>query len=238
MNAVTYPRFVNWLWLVPAVLGGLLTIMIMFVLPPDRTLNNLGEFLFKISPLLMAVLTVALFPRHNGLTLWLLLLGIVFYMGVIDSTYILRTVNWIDASVAGNGQNQFPAFYQFTLFVNAFTVLFALFAYRAGGATTARVLKLGLAGILVIVSGLNDVTFWAMNTWPDGRPMVFEWASHVAIFIGRAPSLYDMLGFLAVHLILAVVILCLPIQRWIDGLAARWQQPTTVTATTPARSTN
>lgn len=238
MNTVTYPRFVNWLWLIPAALGALITIWIMVLLPPDRTLDGLGEFFFKTSPLILAVLTVALFPRHNGLTLWLLLLGIIVYMGFIDSTYILRTVNWIDAAVAGNGRDQFPAFYQFTLFVNAFTVLFALFAYRAGGATTARVLKLGLAGILVIVSGLNDLTFWAINTWPEGRPMVFDWASHVTIFIGRAPTLYDMLGFLAVHLILAVVILCLPIQRWIDGLAARWQRPAPSAAAGPARSTN
>lgn len=235
MQTVTYPRFVHWLWLIPALLGGLITVLIMLVLPPDRTLNNLGEFLFKISPLVLAVLTIALFPRRNTLTLWLLLFGIIFYMGVIDSTYILRTVNWIDASVAGNGANQFPAFYQFTLFVNAFTILFALFAYRAGGASTARVLKLGLAGILVIVSGLNDLTFWAINTWPDGRPMVFEWASHVAIFIGRAPSLYDMLGFLAVHLLLAIVIMCLPIQRWLDRLAARWQRPAAAPTVSPAQ---
>ena len=236
MQSPTYPRFVNWLWLIPALLGALVTLLIMVLLPPDRTLDNLGEFLFKISPLVLAVVTVALFPQRNTLMLWMLLLGIIFYMGFIDSTYILRTVTWIDAAVAGNGSQQFPAIYQFTLFVNAFTVLFALFAYRAGGATTARVLKLGLAGILVIVSGLNDLTFWAINTWPDGRPTVFTWASHVAIFIGHPPTVYDMLGFLAVHLLLIVVIMCLPIQRWIDRLAARWQHPAPVVPSSPVQS--
>lgn len=232
MHTSSYPRFVYWLWLIPLLLGGALTLLIMVILPPDRTLEHIGDFLFKTAPLVCAVVTIALFPRYTRLLLWCVLLGFVVYMGFVDSAHIFRTTEWVDAAANGNGKAGFPAFYQFTLFVNAFTVLFALFAYRAGGGTSANVLKLGLSGIVVIVSGLNDLTFWLMNP-PEIRPPTFDWASHVSIFIGRIPTLADMIGFIGVHLLLVVIIMCLPIQRWIDAIAARWQRtPDSPPATT------
>jgi hypothetical protein len=44
---------------------------------------------------------------------------------------------------------------------------------------------------------------------------VFDWASHVSIFLGREPHLADMLAFASVHLALIVVIARLPLERWI-----------------------
>ena len=76
-------------------------------------------------------------------------------------------------------------------------------------------LKLGLCGILVLVSGLNDLTMWAMYDWPGGvRPDTFDWASHVSIFLGRDPRVTDMLAFVAVHLALIAAIVRLPLARW------------------------
>jgi hypothetical protein len=74
------------------------------------------------------------------------------------------------------------------------------------------VLRVGGAGILILLSGINDLTMWAMYAWPAGaRPETFDWASHVSIFVGRSPTLIDMLVFLAIHLALVVVAVC---ARW------------------------
>jgi len=87
-----------------------------------------------------------------------------------------------------------------------------------GGASSAQVLKLGCAGILVLVSGLNDLTIWAMYDWPGGvRPETFEWASHVSICLGRDPHLLDMVASASVHLLLIVGLLRLPLERWIPN---------------------
>src|SRR5207247_7320953 len=105
--------------------------------------------------------------------------------------------------------------FQSSIFANAFVFLSGFFAFRMGGATSSQLLKLGCSGILVLVSGLNDLTMWAMYDWPDGvRPETFEWASHVSIFLGRDPHVLDMLAFASVHLLLIVGILRLPLERW------------------------
>ncbi len=215
-------RYVNWLWIIPAAVGGGLAVLTLFVLPPDRTLHGLRDFVFKVSPLVLAVLAIALFPKHGSWPKWLMLLGFIFYMGYIDSAFILQVDNLAGAAIEGTVQEQFSTFYVFNLFVNSFTLLFALLAYRLGGGNAINVIKLGLAAILVMISGLNDLTMWTMYPWPGGeRPFVFDWASHVAIFIGRDPNLYHMLGFLAAHLALAVTIILLPLQRWIDAPRTR-----------------
>ncbi|MGH3624241.1 MAG: hypothetical protein ACRDQ5_21050, partial [Sciscionella sp.] len=40
----------RWLWLVPAGLAAVVTLLVMVVLPPDQTLDNLGEWAFTLSP--------------------------------------------------------------------------------------------------------------------------------------------------------------------------------------------
>jgi hypothetical protein len=143
-------------------------------------------------------------------------LGFVAYLGYIDSAFGIEVGRLVDAAQAHAEQAQFAQYYRFSIFVSAFVVLFGLFCFRMGGGSTARSLKLGLAGVLVLISGLNDLTMWAMYEWPDGvRPDTFYWASHVSIFLGRAPGLADMLAFLALHLALVVTIVHLPLERWL-----------------------
>lgn len=212
-------RAPGWLWLVPAVVGLVLTVLIMVVLPADRTVDNVGELLLRLSPLCAAVVAVALFPQGRWAPL-LVAAGVLSYMGLVDTAYVLRTFEFVDSAVAG-AEDGFARFYQFTLFVNAFTVLFALFAFRLGGASTARTFKAGVAGILIVISGLNDVTYWLLADWPDGRPARLEWASHIEVFIGHPPSVTEAVVFLVIHLALASGVLLLPWDRWRTSVVRR-----------------
>lgn len=206
----------RWLWLAPAVLGGALTALIMLVLPADRALHGFGDFALKISPLVLAVVAIAFFPRRPGWSVLLPLASIVVYMGYIDSAFFIQVDRLADAALMQAAKAQFAEYYRFSIFANAFVVLSAVFAFRMGGAPSAQVLKLGCAGILVLLSGLNDLTMWAMYDWPGGvRPETFDWASHVSVFLGYDPQLIDMLAFAWIHLALIAAILHLPLERWI-----------------------
>jgi hypothetical protein len=210
-----------WLWLAAAAPAAVLAGLIMVVLPPDRTLDNAAELLFRLSPLLFAVLAVALLPRLRFAPA-VLVLAVIVYMAYVDTTMILRVFEFADASAdssaAGQEQAQaaFQLVYQFQLFTIAYVVLLMLLALRLGGARTATVLKTGVAAALVVVSGLNDLTFWAAYSWPDGRPDELAWASHISVFVGGPPSVLTATVFLAVHLVLAGVVVALPVGRWVD----------------------
>jgi hypothetical protein len=203
-----------WLWLIPAVPTVALVGLIMVVLPPDQKLDNLAEWAFKLSPFVLAVLTVALLPRWRfGPAL--LVLAVIVYMGYLDTGMILRILEF--GTVPDSEQQAaFGHIYQFELFTATFVVLFGLLAYRVAGARTTSVLKFGIASILVVISGLNDITFWLTNNWPDGRPTEFRWASHIIVFVGGPPSVATAVVFMVVHLALAGAIMALPLGRMVD----------------------
>ncbi|SFB27729.1 hypothetical protein SAMN05216266_107190 [Amycolatopsis marina] len=204
----------GWLWVVPAIPAAAVTLLIMVVLPPDQTLDNLGEWAFKISPFVLAVLAVALFPRVRfGPAL--IVLAVIAYMAYLDTEFVMRIQTYgREADVEGS----FQPIYQFELFITTFIVLFALMAYRLGGARTATVLKTGIAAVLIVVSGLNDLTFWALNdVWSAGsRPTELKWASHIIVFLGGPPTVLAAVIFMLVHLVLATAVLALPLGKWID----------------------
>ena len=209
----------SWLWLVPAVPAVTLALLIMVIMPPEQTLQNVGDWAFRLSPFVFAVLTVSLLPRGRfGPAL--LVLGVVFYMGYLDTGMVLRI---LDLANAPDSEQDalFEHVYQFELLIATFIVLFGLFAYRMAGARTASVLKVGVASILVVISGLNDLTFWLTNDWPDGRPEVLRWASHIIVFVGGPPTVATAVVFLLVHLALAAAVLALPLGRIVDRAVSR-----------------
>ncbi len=198
----------RWLWLAAAVPAAVLAALIMVVLPADQTLDNLAEWLFKLSPFLLAVVSVATFPRGRfGPAL--VVVGVLAYMGYLDTALILRVLEFRE-------RGEFAVVYQFQLFVVTYIVLFGLLAFRMGGARTATVLKVGVAGVLIVISGINDLGFWVMNDWPEGAPSTLDWASHIIVFTGGPPSVPTAVVFLLVHLVLAGAAVALPVERWVD----------------------
>jgi hypothetical protein len=203
----------RWLWVAAAVPAVVTTLLIMVVLPPDQTLDNLGDWAFKLCPFVFAVLTVALFPRvRYGPAL--IVFAVFVYMSYLDTELVMR----VQAFARSSDEDAFQPVYQFELFVTTFIVLFALLAYRLGGGRTANVLKAGVASILVVVSGVNDLTFWALNdVWAAGsKPTELKWASHMIVFLGGPPSVPAAVAFMAVHLVLAAIVVALPVGRWVN----------------------
>lgn len=202
----------QWLWLVAAVPAVVTALLIMVVLPPDQTLDNVGDWAFKLCPFVFAVLTVSLFPRGRfGPAL--IVFAVFGYMSYLDTELVMRVQDF-----ARSPDQDFQPVYQFELFVTTFIVLFALLAYRLGGGRTANVLKVGIASILVVISGVNDLTFWALNdVWAAGtKPTELKWASHMIVFLGGPPSVPAAVAFMAVHLVLAAIVVALPVGRWVS----------------------
>ncbi|MFI6318241.1 hypothetical protein ACIBG8_12015 [Nonomuraea sp. NPDC050556] len=193
----------RWLWLAPGLPAAVLAVLILYVLPPQQTLGNVLDWAFRLSPFVLGVVTVALLPRWR-FGPGLLLAAVVFYMGFLDTGMVVRILRF------SAGRGQFEAIYQWSLLTVTFVVLFGLLAYRMAGAATASVLRSGIAAVLVVISGLNDLTFWALYDWPNGRPARLDWASHIIVFVGGPPTVATAVVFAAVHLVLAVAVLLAP----------------------------
>lgn len=208
----------GWLWLAFAAPAAVLAGLIMVVLPPQQELANIGDWAFRLSPIVLAVCAVSVLPR-NRFGPALFFLAIVFYMGVLD-TGLVERIQQFGKDIATD-ENAFEPVYQFELLVVSFVTVFALLAYRMGGARTAVVLKTGIAAVLVVISGLNDFTFWCIHTFSTGtKPTHFTWATHMIVFLGGPPTVLGAAIFVVVHLVLAVGVLCLPLARWVDRALA------------------
>lgn len=212
-------RHRGWLWLLPAATSATLAGLILVVLPPKQTLSDLVDWAFRLSPFVFGVLAVALLPRRRfGPVLFVL--AVAFFMSVLDTGLVLRVLEF-GAAPDDQQAAAFQPIYQWSLLTATFVVLFGLLAHRMGGARTTSVLKLGVASVLVVISGLNDLTFWLTYDWPDGRPTHLRWASHIAVFVGGPPSVATAVVFLAVHLVLAVAVLLVPLGRYVDDALHR-----------------
>jgi hypothetical protein len=207
------PRWARAWWVVPAAIAVALAGLFLVVLPPHRTLESAFEVPWRLSPVLFAVVAIAGFPQRRGLGTALVGALFVAYMGAVDTALVLHVDDYVASS---SNPDSFDDFYQFELFMSAFVLMAILFAFRLGGGRTTRTLQLGGAGVLVLISGLNDLTDWLLADWPDGRPHTLFWASHIKVFVGGSPSIPVAVTFLAIHLILAGLLLTRPVERWLD----------------------
>ncbi|MDN5895388.1 MAG: hypothetical protein L0H93_15360, partial [Nocardioides sp.] len=139
-----------------------------------------------------------------------LVVTVVAFMGAVDTGYIIAIFRYAEAE---DQAAAFPDLYRVQLFVAAFVVMAILFAYRLGGAGTEKVIRAGFASILVVISGLNDLTSWAFDSWPEGRPDTLFWASHIEVFVGGPPTPLVALGFCSIHLVLAALLILVPLRR-------------------------
>lgn len=200
----------TWWWVLPAGAAVLLVVLTMWVRPPDRHVESIVDVPLKAAPMFLAVLAIAGFPRHPLVSKLAVFAMVVVFMGLVDTGYIIEIFNYADAP---DQDAAFPELYRFQLFVAAFVVMAVLFAFRLGGASTRTIIRSGFAAILVVISGLNDLTSWWLTPWEGGRPDTLAWASHIEVFVGGPPTPVVAGVFCAVHLALALVVLLAPVPR-------------------------
>jgi hypothetical protein len=87
-------------------------------------------------------------------------------------------------------------------------------ARALGGGRRSVTLRLCAAMMALQLSGLEDLAFLTVNPQTDPKwtpiPKVWFWADHMKIFLGHYPSKNEAFAFIAVHVVLALLILFLP----------------------------
>jgi hypothetical protein len=199
-----------------AVLAGGAAAVVWFGLPHEREITSLWIFLLKLVPFVFAVEAIAWFEpkwiRSAAVAMVTILLTFAVYFLFFVPKIFFHS-------------DDFPTLYYHVLTLTPFIILSLTFAYRLGGGAAGTCRRLAYAMLLVMLSGAEDLAFLTVNPHTDPRftpiPEVWTWASHITIFLGHPPHKTEAYVFIAVHLVLAALVLTVP-WRWLGrGESAR-----------------
>jgi len=217
----------NAAFLVLVALAAVAAGIVWFVLPHDREVKSLGIFLFKLLPFVFATeaiarLDVALFRRYHLVRVIVPLAFMVFFLYFVPKIFFYS--------------DDFPTLYYHVLVLTPIVIVSLAMAYRLGGGTPGNVRRIAYAMLIIMVSGLEDLAFLKVNHHTDPRftpiPAVWNWASHMKVFIGHWPTRNEAFAFIAVHVVLALFVLIAP-GSWFERLNP-WRRRTTPDAVAEA----
>lgn len=186
----------------------LLTIFILTQVSMEKEIPSLGVFLLKLLPFVSATLSIAYLNFDESLRRTLSLLSVpAAFLGFF--CYFVPKLFFYS--------NEFEVMYQTMLLTVPYIILALAFSYRMGGGSTGTTLRLSFAMLLLMISGIEDLAFLLLSSRYDpnwaGMPQVWEWASHMTVRVGRPLTLYEAYAFIAVHLILAALVMFYPFRR-------------------------
>ncbi|GAA3065104.1 hypothetical protein [Actinokineospora globicatena] len=199
--------------------------------PHQKSIPNLWVLLAKLVPFILAVEAIAamrfsLGLRHKIARVAVPLCFLVFFTYFVPSIFF----------AAANDKS----IYYLILTLTPFLILALTLSHRLGGGTPGGARRLGYAMIVLQLSGLEDLAFLTINPHTDPAwtpiPEVWTWADHMTVRLGHPASKYEAFTLIAVHVIVAVLILTLPDRVW-RKLARRDKAETPVSDTTATQPT-
>jgi hypothetical protein len=200
-------------WWLALVVGAAGAAVAWLATPHSRDIQAVWQLALKLLAFASLSLGVALFPgTGRRYSHWLLYLPFLFFTG-----YLLPRISYFyygDVQRAEDG-----SFYtHMYLLLYPGLVLTVAAAYRLGGGSPGRCLKVTLTGMLIVFSGFLDVMWQVVN--PVEIPELID-APHINIITGGPISFGAAIWFTLAHIPILVAVNLLPLDRWID----RWLGP-------------
>jgi hypothetical protein len=176
-------------------------------LPHERELRSLWVLLAKLVPFVLATEAIAAFQPA-----WLRRLPLARL--AIPAAFLVYFCFFVPKIFFNSGDATFEQLYDLMLTLTPFLILALVLAYRLGGGAAATVRRLAYAMLLLMLSGLEDLAYILVNPHTDPAwqqiPEVWTWAHHMTVFVGHPLTRNQAFGFIAVHVVLALLVLFLP----------------------------
>ncbi|MCW2875916.1 MAG: hypothetical protein JWQ95_16 [Sphaerisporangium sp.] len=218
-------------FLIFAALAAASAAFVWFGLPHDREVESLGIFLVKLLPFVFATEAVARLDVEwaKRLRLVLVLVPAAFLLYFL---YFVPKIFFFGGVESGTAK-AFYGLYYHVLTVTPFLIMAMVLAFRVGGGSASVVRRLSYGMLLLMLSGLEDLAFLTVNDHTDPAyatiPEVWDWASHMTVFLGHPPTRTEAYLFILVHVVLALAVFFSP-QRWWDALKVRFVRTRTESA--------
>lgn len=177
--------------------------------PHGREIDTAWELALKLVVFTCLCAAITFFPWAARGGHWLLYVPFVFFTG-----YVLPRISYFYYGDAERAQGD--SFYtHLYLLLYPGIVLTVAAAYRLGGGSPGRCLKVMVTGVIIVFSGFLDLMWFAVN--PVGLPDSID-APHITLFTGGPISYGATIVFALAHLPVLVGINLLPLDRWIGRL--------------------
>ncbi|EGG94507.1 hypothetical protein IMCC1989_2712 [gamma proteobacterium IMCC1989] len=193
----------NTISIICALLAVITAGIILFALPQDREVKSLSIFLFKLLPFILASLSLASVSREVLKNQCIQFFSIVtcflfFFAFLVPKIFFHAEV--------------FEDLYHVMLITTPYIILCFVLIYRLGGATGKQAFRLSIALLLIMISGIEDLAYFTVNSDPKfaTMPEVWDWVTHLAVRIGHSPTKNEIIASVIVHFTLAIAILSLP----------------------------
>jgi hypothetical protein len=199
----------NRAWLVSAIAGAAGSAAVWVAMPHGRGVASLWEYAAKLAVFFCVVVAISVFPHRRPSSYLLLLVAFVVFAG-----YLFPRISYF--YYGDTERTQADSFYTH-LYLLAYPamVLTVTAAYRLGGGTSGRCLKIAGTGVLILFSGFLDVMWQLVNPVEIAKTID---APHIVVITGRPISFGATIIFTVLHLPLLVGLNLLPLDRWIDRL--------------------
>ncbi|MEU8799407.1 hypothetical protein [Spirillospora sp. NPDC048819] len=178
-------------------------------MPHGRDIGSAWELPVKLLVFACLACGIALFPWPSKLPHWVLYAPFLFFTG-----YLVPRISgfyYLDGERA-QGDSFYTHLY---LLLYPGVVLTIAAAYRLGGGTPGRCLKVVFTGIVIIFSGFLDLMWYVVN--PIGIPQEID-APHINLITGGPISFGATVVFALAHLPIIAGFNLLPLDRWIGRL--------------------
>ncbi|GII77356.1 hypothetical protein Sru01_23380 [Sphaerisporangium rufum] len=197
------------LWWIALAVGAAGFAFVWLATPHAREIETPWQLVAKLLAFACLCCAIAFFPWVSPRLYWLLYVPFVFFTG-----YLIPRISWFYYGDGARAQGD--SFYtHLYLLLYPGIVLTVAAAYRIGGGSPARCLKIMVTGVLIVFSGFLDIMWQVANPVPI--PPLID-APHINIITGGPISFGATIVFALAHVPILLGVNLLPLDRWIGRL--------------------
>lgn len=189
-------------------------VIAIFILPSERHIDTLFNFLFKLLPFIFGAITISLIKKDYCVALKekklahvMLVLAFLVYFCFFVPRIFFNLVEYGMGDDIGFVETYHIVYY-YRLMEVPYIILAITFAFKLGGASISNTLRAAFSLLAVMLSGIEDLAYFVANSAPV--PDVWDWASHMRVRLGFFPTRNQAYVFIVVHLLIAALIAFAP----------------------------
>ncbi|GMK38400.1 hypothetical protein PCCS19_14540 [Paenibacillus sp. CCS19] len=208
------------LWLVLLLIGLSGFAFVWLVIPREPEIENVWHLLAKLVSYLFIIGSISFFPnklKYGHLMVYVPFLVFLGYL-IPRVSFFGVTGNVIVTNFESVGE-WYTLLYLLVVQMINFTVSFA---YRMGGGTPGKTMKISLLATVTLFSGFLDLAFYTINPVEIPEEGLI-YAHHIIVLTGTPLSYNETIVFALCHLPLFLFVMWMPLDRWFKRISERVQ---------------